>query len=218
MALPTPISISEQADQIRELLSPFAVKYGGSAEVVSNLKMMWTTVSMANDRPRIIIVYNGETIRGEFAAAAFNCRVDRQWIVAVTRGRGWNINRGDSLYKTAGNADPLYTVVETVRDLIRSMLGISEELPLDYKRISPMTSANENLDSYAIEFSTANDVPAIRWTVEGSPQVFMPLPGQNATSGPPPGGGGYGQIGLIDTVTGELVTLTVKNGVISIAT
>ena len=162
--LPKPPSISTQASQIRAVLSPYAAKSGGAAEVVSNLQMLWMQASMANDRPRILICYNGEKSRGEFSVAAANHRVDRQWIVAVTRGRGWNANRGDSLYKTVGNADPFYDVIEEVRELIRSMIGISEEFPVDYKGMSPMSSGNKALDSYAIEFSTSNDEPQILLT------------------------------------------------------
>ena len=167
--LAQPPSISQQAQQIVDLLKPYAQKSGGFADVVSNLQMLWAQASMANDRPRILVCYNGEQIRGDFAVAAFNHRVDRQWIVAITRGRGWNINRGDSLYKTAGNADPFYDVVEEVRELIRTMVGISEEWPLDYKRLSPMASGNKALDSYAIEFSTANDIPGITLTNPNPP-------------------------------------------------
>jgi hypothetical protein len=169
MPLSVPPSISQQAAQIQQLLSPWAVAAGGSAEVVSNLQMMWNQATMDTQKPRLLIVYNGETIRGEFAVAAFNHRVDRQWIVAVTRGRGWNANRGDSLYKTVGNADPFYDVIEEVRELIRSMIGISEEFPVDYKRISPMSSANKALDAYGIEFSTANDIPGITFTNTNAP-------------------------------------------------
>lgn len=168
--LATPPSISAQATQIAALLQPYAKKSGGDAQIVSNLKMLWMQAGMANDRPRILICYNGESIRGEFAVAAFNHRVDRQWVVAVTRGRGWNATRGTSLYKTVGNADPFYDVVEEVRELIRTMTGVSEEFPVDFKRISPMSSENKALDSYAIEFSTSNDIPGILLTNPNSPQ------------------------------------------------
>ena len=79
----------------------------------------------------------------------------------MTRGRGWNSKRGDSLYKTVGSTDPFYDVVEEVRELLRTITNISEEFPIDYKRISPMTSGNKALDSYGIEFSCASDIPTI---------------------------------------------------------
>jgi hypothetical protein len=169
MPLPQPASISGQAGQILAQLLPFAESAGGAAEVVSNLQMLWKQAAMDTQKPRILICYNGESIRGEFATAAINHRVDRQWIVAVTRGRGWTAQRGSSLFQAVGNADAFYDVVEQVRDLIRRMLGISEEFPVDFKRISPMSSQNKALDSYAIEFSTASDIPAITYTNPDQP-------------------------------------------------
>ena len=88
--LPALLSISQQAQQLSDVLLPYAAKSGGDAQIVSNLQMLWMQASMANDRPRILICYNGEQSRGEFSVAAANHRVDRQWIVAVTRGRGWS--------------------------------------------------------------------------------------------------------------------------------
>ena len=167
--LASPPSISQQTQQIVDVLKPYAQKSGGFADMVSNLQMLWAQASMANDRPRILICYNGESIRGDFSVASANHRVDRQWIVAVTRGRGWSANRGDSLYKTVGNADPFLDIVEEVRELIRTMIGVSEEFPVDYKRVSPMSSGNKALDSYAIEFSTANDIPGIQLTNPSQP-------------------------------------------------
>ena len=169
MPLPAPVSISNQAQQIVDVLNPYATKSGGVAVTVSNLQMLWAQASMASDRPRILICYNGETSRGDFSVANVNHRVDRTWVVAVTRGRGWNADRGSSLYKTVGNADPFYDVVEEVRELLRCMIGISEEFPIDYKRVSPMSSGNKALDSYAIEFSCAVDIPAIRLTNPNPP-------------------------------------------------
>ena len=163
------LSRSEQMQQMVDVLKPYAAKSGGFADVVSNLQMLWAQVSMANDRPRILICYNGQKIRGDFSVAASNHRVDRQWIVAVTRGKGWSANRGDSVYKTVGNNDPFLDVVSEVTTLIRCMIGISGEFPVDYKGDSPMSSGNKALDSYAIEFSTANDEPAILLTNPNQP-------------------------------------------------
>jgi len=161
MPLPAPISISQQAQNIVDVLRPYAETSGGVAEVVSNLRELWAQAAMSSDRARILVCYNGEQSRGDFSVANVNHRVDRQWIVAVTRGRGWNSKRGDSLYKTVGSTDPFYDVVEEVRELLRTITNISEEFPIDYKRISPMTSGNKALDSYGIEFSCASDIPTI---------------------------------------------------------
>ena len=169
MSLAAPISISQQAQQIVTVLQGYAQAAGGVADLVPNLKMLWFQADQSSQKPRILLCYNGEQSRGDFSVANRLHRVDRQWIVAVTRGTGWNSNRGDSFYKTVGNADPLSDIIEEVRELLRCMIGISEEFPIDFKRISPMNAVNKALDAYAIEFSTANDIPAILPKPDNSP-------------------------------------------------
>lgn len=169
MGLPQPLTISQTAQQLKTQLSTWATTAGGKAVVVSNTKDMWEQASQNTQTPLVLICYNGETIRGERAVSALNHRVERNWIVAVTRGRGWNIERGASLYKTTQNADPFYDVVEECRDQIRVLTGISEEWPVEFLRISPMSSGNKALDAYAIEFTVAADIPAVYLTNPNTP-------------------------------------------------
>jgi len=169
MGLAAPLTISQTAQQLKSQLSTWAVTAGGKAVVASNTKDMWEQASQNTQTPLVLICYNGETIRGERAVSAFNHRVERNWIVAVTRGRGWNTERGASLYTTTANADPLYDVVEEVRDAIRVMTGISEEFPVEFQSISPMSSNNKELDAYAIQFTVAADIPAITLTNPNAP-------------------------------------------------
>lgn len=147
---------------IQQVLNAWATPLGGVASVCSNLRDMWNQASMDSTRPRLLIVWNGADSRGGFGVRNANHREDREWIVAVTRGRGFYSNRGDSLSQTKGNETPFYDVVETVRDLCRSILNISEELPtIDYKTIRPMQLGNLVVDGYMIAFGTANDIPMI---------------------------------------------------------
>ena len=161
MSLPQPITISEEATILKDALDAWAVSYGGSARVVSNLRDMWEQASTSSQTPNILICYNGEVSRGTFSQMATWHRVDRQWLVAVTRGRGYYAHRGDSLANSSTVEMPLYDVIESVRDLIRSCTNISEETPtVDYKSIKPMQLGNLVVDGYQIEFSTANDIPS----------------------------------------------------------
>lgn len=162
MSLPAPIRISDQANIIQTVLNAYAASYGGIASVCSNLRDMWNQASMDSTRPRMLIVWNGAESRGSFEVRNANSREDREWLVAVTRGRGFFANRGDSLSKPMANEKPFYDVVEDVRDLCRVILNISEELPaIDYKTIRPMQLGNLVVDGYIIAFGTANDIPQI---------------------------------------------------------
>ena len=117
--------------------------------------------SLNSQTPRILICYNGEQSRGSFEQIARWHRVDRSWLVAVTKGRGYYSQRGDTLSNHLNVEMPLFDVVENVRDVVRFMETISEETPMpDYRGIKPMQLGNLVVDGYLIEITTANDIPS----------------------------------------------------------
>jgi len=135
--------------------------FGGVAKVVPNLKEFWNQSSMSSQKPRILIVYNGDSARGTFSQITPWHRVDRVWLVAVTKGRGFYSNRGAGLNDSNVTETPLYDVLETVRDMIRALGTISEETPgPDYRNTKPMQFGGALIDGYLIEFTTANDIPS----------------------------------------------------------
>jgi hypothetical protein len=157
MALISPPKISDQLKAIKQYLQEQLTEAapGSVAAICSNLKDMWKQAFQASDRFKVLIVWKGDTVRGPFSQANCWVRVDRQWVVAVIHGRGYEAERGDSV-------PVLSDMVENVRDWLRSMLGLSEELPtIDLKGITQANQGNLILDGYLIEFSTANDIPMI---------------------------------------------------------
>jgi hypothetical protein len=157
------MTISEEASEIQQVLQSWAAPKGGVASVVANTYDMWETASKYSQVPRLLIAYAGEEIRGDFPVAAALHRVDRQWQVAITRGRGFMVQRGDTLILTNQNAEPFYDSVEYVRDICRCLVGISQETPVDYKSLEYMQSHNgEMIDGYLLSFSTANDIPNVQ--------------------------------------------------------
>jgi hypothetical protein len=155
------MTVTDQIESLRQVLDDWADPRGGSAIPVSNMKELWNQAMMSSQKPRILICYMGEKTRGPFGLAAIMGRLDQQWAVAVTRGRGFAATRGESLTKTVGNMDPFLLAVEQVRDLIRNINGVSMEQPVDYKAIKPMQMGQLVIDGYLIEFSTANDLPVL---------------------------------------------------------
>jgi len=161
MALPAPITISDEANLIQTQLQLWVASYGGSAEIVSNLRDMWNQASINSDTPRILICYMGEVSRGSFSQISAWHRVDRNWTIAVTKGRGYYLNRGEGLFDSSSTETPLYDIIESVRDIVRGMTNISEETPSpDYRSIKPMQLGNLVVDGYTIEITTANDIPS----------------------------------------------------------
>lgn len=155
------MSAAVQGNYLRDLLEAWTAPRGGATGVASNLRDMWQQASQASQKPIVLICLMGERVRGPFATGAVCRRVDRQWAVAVVRGRGFNYVRGDSLTDTVGQCEPLYDAVEAIRDLIRGASAMSAEFPVDYKGIRPMQMGNTIIDGYLIEFSTAHDLTVV---------------------------------------------------------
>lgn len=155
------MSIAYQATTLKDLLDAWAQPKGGVAKVASNLKELWAQASQSSQKPIVLICFNGEQVRGPFATGAACHRVDRQWVVAVVRGRGFAPVRGNTLTESVGNVDPFYQSVEEVRDLIRNARELTAEPPIDFKAVKPMQMGALIIDGYLIEFSTAVDIPQV---------------------------------------------------------
>lgn len=155
------MSITEQAKDIAEGLAAWATAEKGKAFVASNIHDMWNQAFARSDGPRAIVAYNGETVRGDFGIAAILGRVDRNWMVAVTRGQGAGKERGAQLTETIGNARPFYDLVEEARDIIRTFELDANfcERPIDFKGIRTMQMVNgQILDGYIIDFSVGTQL------------------------------------------------------------
>jgi hypothetical protein len=161
--LTNPPTITDQANALGSLLDEWAKPRGGSAKVMANIRHLWEELFVVSDSPRLLVVCEGEQARGGFDNANTLHRVDRQWTVVIVRGHGFLNLVADS----AREAEPFLTSVETVRDIIRCIIGLSEEFPIDYKGFKPLPNiggspgVNVFMDAYAIDFSTANDIPAV---------------------------------------------------------
>lgn len=155
------MSIAYQATALKDLLEAWAQPKGGVAKVASNLKDMWAQASQSSQKPIVLVCYTGENVRGPFATGAVCHRVDRQWTVAVVRGRGFAPVRGSTLTESIGNVEPFYDSVEAVRELIRNARELTAEPPIDYKSVRPMQLGTLIIDGYLIEFSTAVDLTQV---------------------------------------------------------
>lgn len=174
------LKISEQAKAIAETLGEWAVPRKGRVAVMANQRHLWEELSDpvsaadANIAPRVLVLYAGETLR---LPDESDCRrVDRQWQVVVVRGHGFK----DPM--SGGAVEPFTDSLESVRDIVRCMLGISdeEEVPsVRYKSMRPLPNimktdaANAFMDAMMLEFSTANDLA----------QVVLEAPGTEDTDG-----------------------------------
>jgi hypothetical protein len=165
MSLPAIASISDCANMIAEQCALWVEPLGGTVKVMANIRHLWEEVYSASttDKPKVLVVFNRERSRGSEQLRNYLHRVDRNWLVVIMRGHGFE-NR---MPKTDTDTDDFYSACETLRDRIRVIVSISEENPLDYVGMGPLPgvavpgTANVFLDAYQIEFNTANDIAAV---------------------------------------------------------
>lgn len=155
---------AQEANAYVNALTEWAQNSGGVVTYVPTVSELWVQAYITSDKPRVLFCYVGEIARGPFSRAAATHRVDRQWLAAVTRGRGVSANRGDAWTQTVGNSPPFLDVFATVREAIRAINNTSAEVPLDYKATKTVSQKGDTLDGLVIEFSTAHDLPALAAT------------------------------------------------------
>lgn len=166
---PTPITIASQFQTILQVVQPYVQQLdAGIAIVCADLVHLWANLWKQSQKTRILIMFNGEDIRGPFATASVLSRVDRKFLVVVSRGRSYNVtDRGAPLYEGIGNELPLFTVVEQVRDILRGIQWDTTwcENPDDYKGIIPFgTPPGIVIDALQIEFSIGTNLPPVSAT------------------------------------------------------
>ena len=166
------ISISDIANMIAAQLDSWVSANGGEVKIMANTRHLWEEVykRAVDDKPGVLICFNRERSRGSEQLRNNLHRVDRNWLVVVMRGHGFD----NKMAKTdAAQGDDFYTVCEELRDKVRVIASITEEVPVDYVDMSPLPGAavpamaNVFLDGYKLEFNTANDIAAVVMTAPG---------------------------------------------------
>lgn len=160
------MTISDQANTIAAHLDDWVTANGGEVKIMANTRHLWEEVykRSLDDMAAVLVCFNRERSRGSEQLRNNMHRVDRNWLVVVMRGHGFE-NR---MAKTSNTqTDDFYTACEELRDIIRVMLDVSEEFPVDYIGMTPLPgvaqpgNANVFLDSLQIEFQTANDLAGV---------------------------------------------------------
>jgi len=170
---PSP-TVREDALAIKAQLDTYAVPAGGCVKIMANMAHLWEEVlnpNLLTGSPRILIVWMGETARGEYQGGQRTKlhRVDRRWSVVVMRGHGFRNMAADAQGQpgTPGYYEDFYDSVETVRDGCRVMSNITAEDLVNYEGTRPLPnvasspSANVFCDAFEISFSCAADIPEI---------------------------------------------------------
>lgn len=157
------MTLKDLANFIRDQFQDWvqATEGSGKAVVASSLSHMWQMAWNNTAGLRVFVVYAGEGIRnsnGEGVGAPLG-RVDCKWTVAVSRGRGFAAERGDTLTADVQDARPLFDLLDEAIELARSLMTdpATTEQPTDYIGCRPMVFPNGQIaDGYLIDFSVGN--------------------------------------------------------------
>lgn len=151
-------TIVPQMKFIQSTLLDLANSVQGDCRRASNLRDFWQQVAQDSQTPLILICWGGEkpwSSNPNIAAVTY--RVTRKWLIGIKQGRGYDAVRGDS-------QDNFLPFVEQVRDKIRSMVGVSEDIGMDYEGIEPWSMGTQVIDAYVISVTSKNDLPQILQT------------------------------------------------------
>ena len=169
------MSITDQLQLMYDTLNDWAGEGNAqnyAVQIVPDLAHMWYALLNTSQSSQILIMYNGEQIRGEFGIAAQLARVDRRFVVVVSRGQSLTFPLSQQYLKPTQNAVPLYNDVETIRDIVRGLQfdPVTTERPVDYMGIVPFATdgSGKVMDAMQIELSVGVQLELI----ESTPDVL----------------------------------------------
>lgn len=154
------MTIVDQAVLIRDTFQDWATSENeGKAFVASSLAHMWEIAFQRTNTLSVIVTYNGENLAGDFEISETHAVYYRNWVVAVTRGRGFASDPQRTLVEQVANAKPLLQLVDEAVDLARMIVTDPDTCPerlVFVRGVRTMQSSNPGLDGYLVEFSIAN--------------------------------------------------------------
>ena len=159
------MSLKDMMDLVYGLLNKYAVSQSGKAAICSSEQQQWYYCFRNENFPLYLLIWTGETLRGSQPNASINRMADQTFDVIVTRNRGLELNRAQTLVYGAGNAPPLYLLTEEARDLVRCITsapgaGQMQEWPIQYHGAEILSLPGFIMDGYRLKFSLMNFLPA----------------------------------------------------------
>jgi hypothetical protein len=106
------------------------------------------------------VFWDTEDVRGEHSELG---KVDRQFKVVISRGRGLRLETGESLTEGSAGGRPLYDLVEELRESIRSLRletnGDDEDRLPGYAGSGPFEVQGYLLDAVEVRFRLPAQIP-----------------------------------------------------------
>ncbi len=150
------MTIAEQLNFIADALKPWAEETKTRIEIALDPLHVIGLISTAPGAARVILMFDGEDKRGEFEESG---RVDRKFLLVVSRGRGLTLQPGDALTQGVAGGKPLYDLIEEAREMVRALRFDEAETIPNYLATRRLTLGDNLVDAYQIEFSIGTQLP-----------------------------------------------------------
>lgn len=154
------MTIAEQMTLLREELAEWTRTKRGHVEIASDAVHFVAELRSAPGAPRVAILFDGEKPVGDHDELGM---VDRVFLVGISRGRGLNFDPSDSLTKGSTGGEPLFDLVEQLREVMRAVLFEPEttEGRLTYGGIERLEVPGLLLDAYTVRASLQTQIPEV---------------------------------------------------------
>jgi hypothetical protein len=152
------MTIGEQLELTRDTLLPWAQEIKGRVEIAADPVHLLGLLGTSPGAPRIVVLFDAEEKRGEYEETG---RVDRKFLVVVSRGRGFKLDPADALLEGVAGGKPLYDLVEEAREMVRQIQfeAATTEVRPDYKGTRRLQLEGMVVDAYQIEFTIGVQLP-----------------------------------------------------------
>jgi hypothetical protein len=154
------MTIAEQIKKMLLALAAWQKGNGGSVKVANDEPHLFQLLGVNPGAPRGAILFDDELPRDE-KDDDWSGRVDRKFIIAISRGRGFKLDQGKSLTEGVAGGDPMFVLVEEAREILRALRFddvTGEPLPR-YHGTRRLQFQGVTNDAYAITISIAAQIP-----------------------------------------------------------
>ena len=153
-------SIKDLFEIVFTPLKAWAESQQAKAVIASDEQQAWAYCFASEVVPKFIIVWTGEEMYGEDSVSAINRMANNNFDIIVTRNRGLQVDRAQTLVWNA-SVTPLFEIVQQVRDLIRCIQDTAlPEWPINYKGTEQFNIPGFIMDCYRIRFQILNFLPS----------------------------------------------------------
>jgi len=153
------MTIKDQIQQIADALAAWHRSVGGAVKIANDEPHLFQILGETPGAVRSAILFDEELPRSAELSDVLG-RVDRKIMVAISRGRSLALNQGDSLMKGVGDGKPMFELVESAREVLRSLRfpDVDEAAPA-YLGARRLQFQGVTTDAYAITLGVVADIP-----------------------------------------------------------